>query len=138
MVEGSEVTGGLDLKSVFDYTLVQSGVLSAGADSDILAANLGECKPCIDHLASKLTMPAFLVDRVEITSSGPEETQQSRMKYFFDNLLVDINALKGQINLMHLYNYLLTYYEESLSTAFNRQGVRRMTVQRAINFKIGC
>lgn len=137
---GENTTSGLDIKSLLEYTLVQSGVMTVGGDSD-LGAHVGECKPCIDHLVAKYTVPAFLLDKVESTSSGPEETQQqSYLNSFFNNLLDEVVALKrvSEINLMYLYDYFTTYYSDEYLSAQNQQGVRRTTGRRAIDFKTGC
>ncbi len=45
----TEIKSGLDIKDLFDYTLRQYGVMTAEGEQQ-----LGECKPCINHLAPKL------------------------------------------------------------------------------------
>jgi hypothetical protein len=139
---GSGTTAGLvDLKYVFDYTLVRSGstvVAEEGVDTD-LEANIGGCKPCIDYLVAKYTTPAFLLDKVV---ANPEETpQQSYMNNFFNRLLDEVVGLNrvSKIDLMQLYDSLVTYYtdEYDLSTQAE-QGVRRATAKRVIDFKTGC
>ena len=104
-----------------------------------MEANIGGCKPCIDYLVAKYTTPAFLLDKVV---ADPEETpQQSYMNNFFNRLLDEVVGLNrvSKIDLMQLYDSLMTYYtdEYDLSTQAE-QGVRRMTAKRVIDFKTGC
>lgn len=131
-----------DIKYLFDYIVSQTGesrvaapVTSVGADSESgTITNVGECKPCIDHLLAKFTTPAFLLDKVE-------DTPQSFWNSFFSNLLDEVAALKrvSGIDLMHLYDYLMSYYSDEFLTTHDSPGpVRRMTAKRAINFKTGC
>jgi len=134
-----------DIKYLFDYIVSQTGesrvaaapaTSVAGAYSESGATtNVGECKPCIDHLLAKFTTPAFLLDKVE--------TPQLFWDTFFSKLMGEVAGLKqvSGIDLMYLYDYLMSYYSDEFLTTHNNPGqeeVRRTTAKREINFKTGC
>ncbi len=98
---------------------------------------LGECKPCIDHLAPKLTNPLFhlLDEEVEVASSGPMDS--SIFKTFMEAFLA-LKKIHG-IDMMCLYDSFMAYYSlEYSSTHDHHQGIRRLKAKRAVDFKTRC
>jgi hypothetical protein len=128
----TEIKSGLDIKDLFDYTLSQYGVMTEEREQQ-----LGECKPCIDHLAPKLTNPLFHLDeKVEVASSGPIMDNG-----IFEKLMEAVLALKKfhGIDMMYLYDSFMAYYSlEYSSTHDHQQGIRRLKAKRAIDFKTRC
>lgn len=123
----TETKSGINIKDVFDYTLSHYGVVIAEGKQQI-----GECKPCIDHLAPSITNPLFVLDEVEVTSSGPMDT------IIFDKLKQAVLALKKfhGIDMIYLYDSIMAYYSLEYSSTHNhQQGIRRL---RAIDFKTRC
>lgn len=126
----TEIKSGINIKDMFDYTLSQYGVMMAEGEQKI-----GECKPCIDHLAPKITTPLFLLDDVEVASSGPMDIR------IFEKFMEAVLALKKihGIDIMYLYDSFMAYYSlEYSSTHDHQQGIRRLKANRAIDFKTRC